>query len=65
MSAPKISSVPVLLTEDNFAEDVEESRNARMNEHISKPLDIAKVKATIVRYINRKNHNTEFFKIEI
>ena len=36
-----------------------------MNEHISKPLDIAKVKATIVRYINRKNHNTEFFKIEI
>ena len=39
---------------DAFAEDVEESRSAGMNEHISKPLDIGKVKMTIARYIGRK-----------
>ena len=39
------------MTANAFAEDVEESRNAGMNEHISKPLDIQKVKATIARYI--------------
>ena len=41
------------MTANAFAEDVAESRNAGMNEHISKPLDIGKVNATIARYVSR------------
>ena len=49
------ASIPILaMTANAFAEDVEESRSAGMNEHISKPLDIGKVKMTIARYIGRK-----------
>lgn len=45
-------TIPIIaMTANAFAEDVEESRNAGMNEHIAKPLDIGKVKATIARYI--------------
>ena len=46
--------IPIIaMTANAFAEDVAESRNAGMNEHISKPLDIGKVKATIARYVSR------------
>ena len=56
MDRPDAKTVPIIaMTANAFAEDVEESRNAGMNEHISKPLDIGKVKATIARYIGRKN----------
>lgn len=41
------------MTVNAFVEDVAESRNAGMNEHISKPLAIGKVKATIARYVSR------------
>lgn len=48
-------TIPIVaMTANAFAEDVEESRSAGMNEHISKPLDIGKVKMTIARYIGRK-----------
>lgn len=48
-------TIPIVaMTANAFAEDVEESRKAGMNEHISKPLDIGKVKMTIARYIGRK-----------
>ena len=48
-------TIPIVaMTANAFAEDVEESRKAGMNEHISKPLDIGKVKLTIARYIGRK-----------
>lgn len=48
-------TIPIIaMTANAFVEDVEESRNAGMNEHISKPLDIGKVKATIARYMEHK-----------
>ena len=48
-------TIPIVaMTANAFAEDVEESRKAGMNEHIFKPLDIGKVKLTIARYIGRK-----------
>lgn len=48
-------TIPIIaMTANAFVEDVEESRNAGMNQHISKPLDIGKVKATIARYIGHK-----------
>ena len=55
LDKPEAKTIPIIaMTANAFAEDVEESRNAGMNEHISKPLDIGKVKATIARYINHK-----------
>ena len=48
-------TIPIIaMTANAFVEDVEESRKAGMNEHISKPLDIGRVKSTIARYIGRK-----------
>lgn len=47
-------TIPIIaVTVNAFVEDVAESRNAGMNEHISKPLAIGKVKATIARYVSR------------
>lgn len=55
LDRPDAKNIPIFaMTANAFAEDVEESRKAGMNEHISKPLDIGKVKATIARYINHK-----------
>ena len=55
LSKPEAKTVPIIaMTANAFAEDVEESRSAGMNEHISKPLDLDKVKATIARYVSRK-----------
>ena len=42
-----ITGVQVLLVED-----IQESREAGMNEHISKPLDINKVITAIGRYVS-------------
>ena len=54
LDRPDAKTIPIIaMTANAFAEDVEESRNAGMNEHISKPLDIGKVKATIARYISK------------
>lgn len=48
-------TIPIIaMTANAFVEDVEKARNAGMNEHISKPIDIGKVKATIARYIGHK-----------
>lgn len=48
-------TIPIIaMTANAFAEDMEESRNAGMSEHISKPLVLGKVKATIARYVGRK-----------
>ena len=48
-------TIPIIaMTANAFAEDVDESRNAGMNEHISKLLEIGKVKMTIARYIGHK-----------
>ena len=55
LDKPEAKTIPIIaMTANAFAEDVEESRNAGMNEHISKPLDIGKVKATIARYVEHK-----------
>ncbi len=41
------------MTANAFVEDIQESKEAGMTEHLSKPLDIAKVIATISKYLNR------------
>ena len=55
LDRPDAKTIPIIaMTANAFAEDVEESRKAGMNEHISKPLDIGKVKAAIARYMNHR-----------
>ena len=39
------------MTANAFVEDVEASRNAGMNEHLSKPLDAEKMLRAIRRYV--------------
>ena len=39
------------MTANAFVEDIKESEDAGMNEHMSKPLDIKKVISVIGRYL--------------
>ena len=44
--------IPIIaMTADAFAEDEQISRAAGMNEHLSKPIDIKKLYATLLRYV--------------
>ncbi len=54
MERPDAKTIPIIaMTANAFVEDIQESREAGMNEHIAKPLDIAKVIATIRRYLKK------------
>ena len=47
--------IPIFaMTANTFSEDIEKSRRCGMNEHLSKPLDIGKVIATISMYSKEK-----------
>ena len=51
MDRPDAKTVPIVaMTANAFAEDIERSRAAGMNEHISKPLDENRLFETITRY---------------
>ena len=55
MDRPDASSVPIIaMTANAFLEDIRRSREAGMNEHISKPLDLAKF-LTVVRKMKQRN----------
>lgn len=43
------------MTANAFPEDVEMSRAAGMNEHLSKPLQEAEVLRTIQKYVQKRN----------
>ncbi|MEQ2679237.1 Sensory/regulatory protein RpfC [uncultured Clostridium sp.] len=46
------ATVPILaMTADAFAEDIQAAREAGMDSHIAKPLDIAELKQTISRFL--------------
>lgn len=52
MDRPDAKTIPIIaMTANAFVEDIQESREAGMNEHISKPLDISKVIAAVGRYV--------------
>lgn len=49
------SSVPIIaMTANAFAEDVQRSRNAGMNEHLTKPLDVKQLMKCMQRWIGGK-----------
>lgn len=44
-------TIPIFaMTANAFAEDVQNSKAAGMNEHLAKPLDMLKVLSTIAKY---------------
>lgn len=54
MERPDARTIPIIaMTANAFVEDIQESREAGMNEHLAKPLDIGKVIATICRYLKK------------
>ncbi len=51
MDRPDAKTIPIIaMTANAFVEDIQESKEAGMTEHISKPLDIDKVVAAICKY---------------
>lgn len=51
MNRPDAETIPIIaMTANAFVEDIQESKEAGMTEHISKPLDIDKVVAAICKY---------------
>ena len=55
LDRPDASTVPIIaMTANAFVEDVKSSLDAGMNAHISKPLDMEKVFATIEELLGRR-----------
>lgn len=47
------SSIPIIaMTANVFTEDIMDSKNAGMNEHLSKPLDVEKLAAVLKKYLD-------------
>ncbi len=48
-------TIPIIaMTANAFAEDVKEAKEAGMNEHIAKPIDMGIVKRTLGKYLKEK-----------
>lgn len=59
MERQDAKTIPILaMTANAFAEDAEKSRQAGMDAHIPKPLDIATVYATLNEILHRKEKNS-------
>ena len=49
-------TIPIIaMTANAFVEDVQAVKNAGMNDHLAKPLEMNKVIHTIGKYLNKKN----------
>ena len=56
LDRPDASTIPIIaMTANAFAEDAKKCREAGMNDHLSKPLQMEKVIATIAKYCNEEN----------
>lgn len=54
MDRPDAWSIPIFaMTANVFEDDTESSREAGMNEHITKPIDVQKLIELMRKYINR------------
>ena len=51
MSRPDVAAIPIVaMTANAFAEDIQQSLDAGMNDHIAKPLDVERMLRMIARY---------------
>ena len=58
LNRPDARTVPIFaMTANAFADDVERSRSAGMNEHLTKPIDAAVLTRTIARYVRGRETN--------
>lgn len=52
------SSIPIIAMSANaFQDDIEQSMNAGMNEHITKPIDLKRLINTIHSHVKQKKFN--------
>jgi len=52
----KNSTIPIVaLTANAMKDDIEKTKEAGMDEHLSKPMDVQKFYETLLRYITKKN----------
>lgn len=52
--------IPIIaLTANAMKEDLERTKEAGMNEHLNKPIDVEKLYATLLKYISKKNDSCE------
>ena len=60
------SSIPIVALSANvMAEDIQKSKDAGMNEHLNKPINVQKLYSTLLKYISKKNeYSKEELKIE-
>ena len=50
-----LASIPIIaMTANAFAEDVQNAKNAGMNDHVAKPLDVPQMMATITKVLEHK-----------
>ena len=55
LSRPDAQAIPIIaLSANAFEEDVKQCLHAGMNEHLSKPVDIDRLKETLNRLIPKK-----------
>ena len=55
LNRPDAKTIPIFaMTANAFADDVERSRSAGMNEHLTKPLDAALLTRMIGKYMRKK-----------
>ena len=59
-------TIPIFaMTANAFLEDKKQSKEAGMNEHLSKPLDEKKLMNTICKYTIGKNSNSKGLLVEV
>lgn len=52
LERPDAGTIPVIaMTANAFAEDIADSKNAGMNEHLAKPLDVTKLNEVLKKYL--------------
>lgn len=58
LNRPDAGTIPIIaMTANAFAEDVTASKEAGMNAHLAKPLDIQTLQSTIHGYIRQRTNN--------
>ena len=52
LSDPKLANIPIIaMTANAFSEDIQAAKDAGMNDHISKPIDVSKMMETLKKIL--------------
>ena len=55
LNRPDAATIPIVaMTANAFSDDIRRSREAGMNEHLSKPLEMEKIIRTAARYCRKR-----------